>query len=361
MNLKNQKCNLLVVGAGGFIGASLLHRLVRTKPNWVIKGLDPFLDRVESLSSHPNLELKDGTMESEARWLAQAISEADIVLPLAAIADPRLYVADPLKVFALDFEANLHIVRQCVAAKTRLIFPSTSEVYGMASDMPFDEEKTNFVQGPIHKERWIYSASKQLLDRVIYAYGRHEDFDYTVFRPFNWIGSFLDHLDLESGGRGRVLVQFLGQILKGQDMKIAGDGSQKRCFTDIEDALDALVVILEKPAICRREILNIGNPSNEFCIRDFGERLHQIVCAHPLAPAVARKAKIVCEDANRVFGPGYQDLQRRVPAVEKAQKLLGWTPRVSLDESLSKIVDYHLKCLFGGKKHSVSVRQGGCA
>jgi nucleoside-diphosphate-sugar epimerase len=109
-----------------------------------------------------------------------------VVLPLAAIATPSTYVSDPLKVFKLDFEANLDIVKLAVAYKTRLIFPSTSEVYGMCTDELFDEELSHLVLGPISKQRWIYSCSKQLLDRVIYAYGIHEGLNYTIFRPFNF-------------------------------------------------------------------------------------------------------------------------------------------------------------------------------
>ena len=106
----------------------------------------------------------------------------------------HLYVQDPLRVFELDFEANLDIIRHVREYKKRIIFPSTSEVYGMCPDSEFDEEKSHLVTGPINKERWIYSTSKQLLDRVIYAYGKHKDLSYSLFRPFNWYGPRLDNI-----------------------------------------------------------------------------------------------------------------------------------------------------------------------
>ena len=113
---------------------------------------------------------------------------------LVAVATPATYVQNPLRVFELDFEANLAVIRLCVKYGKRVIFPSTSEVYGMSQDTEFDEEATHFVLGPTQKQRWIYSCSKQLLDRVIYAYGEQDKLPYTLFRPFNWIGAKQDDI-----------------------------------------------------------------------------------------------------------------------------------------------------------------------
>ena len=336
---------LFIIGIGGFIGSSLVEHILKHKPDWRVSGLDPNLDRLVPYASNPNLTMVSGIMESHGGWVDEQIEKSDAVLPLAAIADPRFYVQDPLRVFALDFEANLAIVRLCVRHHKRLIFPSTSEVYGMSSDIPFNEDTTNLVQGPIHRERWIYSTSKQLLDRVIYAYGKHEGLDYTLFRPFNWIGPYLDHVDLEHGGR-RVLVQFLGQILRGQDLRVSGDGSQRRCFTDIDDALSALMAILEHPRKAAGQIFNIGHPGNEYSVAEFAKTLLTIVREHPDAPACAGISKIVFEQPEAVFGAGYQDVLRRVPSIEKTKRVLGWTPRVSLDTSLKKITHFHIGRLF---------------
>jgi nucleoside-diphosphate-sugar epimerase len=338
---------LFIIGIGGFIGSSLVERILNHKPDWFVSGLDPNLDRLEPYGSHERLTAVSGTMASHAAWLEDQIKESDVVLPLAAIADPKLYVQDPLRVFELDFEANLAIVRLCVRHQKRLVFPSTSEVYGMSDDIPFDEDTTNLVQGPIHKERWIYSASKQLLDRVIYAYGKHEGLHYTLFRPFNWIGPYLDHVDLEHGGRGRVLVQFLGQIFRGQPLRVSGDGAQRRCFTDIDDALDALIAILENPGKAAGRIFNIGHPGNEYSVADFAKKLLEIVCAHPEAPACVAGSNIIFEQPESVFGAGYQDVLRRVPSIEKTKRLLDWAPKVSLDTSLKKITHFHIRRLFG--------------
>ncbi len=139
-----------------------------------------------------------------------------------AIATPATYVIDPLRVFELDFEANLDIVRKCVRYKKRVLFPSTSEVYGMSTDREFDEETSNFVLGPINKQRWIYACSKQLMDRVIHAYGMKQGLKYTLFRPFNWVGPKLDNILEPKEGSSRVLTQFIGNILREQGYPACG-------------------------------------------------------------------------------------------------------------------------------------------
>jgi nucleoside-diphosphate-sugar epimerase len=150
--------------------------------------------KLEDSLNHPRFHFFKGDMFSHMKWIEDHIQKCDVVLPLVAIANPTLYVKDPLRVFKLDFEANLDVVKLCVKHKKRIIFPSTSEVYGMCPDKEFNEETSNLVLGPIHKQRWIYSCSKQLLDRVIYAHGVHDNLDYTLFRPFNWVGPKLDNI-----------------------------------------------------------------------------------------------------------------------------------------------------------------------
>ncbi len=138
-----------------------------------------------------------------------------MILPLVAIATPIEYTRNPLRVFELDFEENLKIVRDCVKYGKRIIFPSTSEVYGMCTDANFDEDHSNLVVGPINKQRWIYSVSKQLLDRVIWAYGEKEGLRFTLFRPFNWMGPRLDNLNAARIGSSRAITQLILNLVEG--------------------------------------------------------------------------------------------------------------------------------------------------
>ncbi len=335
---------IFICGVNGFIGSSLLEVLLKKH---TVSGVDLQSHKIEPFLSHPQFHFFQADMTQEMSWVEQQIMKADVVLPLAAIANPALYVTDPLRVFALDFEANLPLVRLCVKHKKRLVFPSTSEVYGMCPDTVFDEETSPLVVGPIGKERWIYSASKQLLDRVIYAHGIRDTLDYTLFRPFNWIGPQLDTISLEKGGQGRVLVQFLGNIIRGKDIFLVDGGQQRRCFTDIADGVSALCTMIENEKGCAsRRIFNIGNPKNDVSIQAFATQLLELTRQHPLCPPLARHTQIQRVSGEDQYGPAYQDIPSRVPAICQAQKHLGWTPQVPLKDSLMRTVDYHLKRLF---------------
>ena len=182
---------ILILGVNGFIGHHLSQRIIKTT-DWEVYGMDMQTERVTDLLKHPRFHFFEGDITINKEWIEYHIKKCDTVLPLVAIATPATYVKEPLRVFELDFEANLPIVRACVRYGKRIIFPSTSEVYGMCGDEEFDPERSELVLGPINKPRWIYSCAKQLMDRVIHAYGMEQGLDYTLFRPFNWIGAGLD-------------------------------------------------------------------------------------------------------------------------------------------------------------------------
>src|SRR5205814_6217951 len=178
-----------------------------------------------------------------------------------------------LGVFELDFEAYIDVVRVCVKCGNRLIILSASEIYGMSPDALLDEEGSPLVYGPISKQRWIYAASKQLLDRVIFAYGVRDHLDYTLFRPFNFIGPNLDNVEEPKEGSSRVYTQFLSNVLYRRPIKLVDGAGQKRSFTYIDDAIEALLTILEnKEGRASRRIFNIGNPNNCISIRDLAQR-----------------------------------------------------------------------------------------
>jgi UDP-4-amino-4-deoxy-L-arabinose formyltransferase/UDP-glucuronic acid dehydrogenase (UDP-4-keto-hexauronic acid decarboxylating) len=254
-----------------------------------------------------------------------------------AIATPKLYLTDPLGVFHLDFEMNLNVVKQCVRYGKRIVFPSTSEVYGASSDPEFKEDETFLVLGPIHKERWIYACCKQLLDRVIYAYGTRGQLEFTLFRPFNWIGPRLDSLDAAKEGSSRVVTQFIAELLMKRPLSLVDGGSQKRCFTHVDDGIEALMKILEnKGDRCKGQIINIGNPNNECSIRDLAHLLKQIFMAHPKHRDDKVFSEVIETSSDSYYGKGYQDITTRKPNIEKAKALLGWTPKIGLEESLKK-------------------------
>jgi len=194
---------VLILGVNGFIGHHLSKRILETT-DWEVFGMDRSASRIGGFLAHPRFHFFEGDLTIHREWTEYHVKKCDVVLPLVAIATPATYVQSPLSVFELDFEANLPIIRWCVKYRKHVVFPSTSEVYGMCRDSEFDPEKSELIYGPIGKPRWIYACSKQLLDRVIAAYGQQEGLTYTLFRPFNWIGPKLDDILEPKEGRDKL-------------------------------------------------------------------------------------------------------------------------------------------------------------
>jgi nucleoside-diphosphate-sugar epimerase len=252
-------------------------------------------------------------------------------------------VKDPLRVFELDFEANLEIVRKCAKYRKRIIFPSTSEVYGMCPDPELDEETSPLVYGPISRQRWIYASSKQLLDRVIYAYGVRDGVDYTLFRPFNWIGPKLDNVMEPKEGSSRLFTQFISNVIFEKPLQLVDGGRQGRSFTYIDDGVDALLRIIEnKGGRASRQIFNIGNPANNVSVARLAKLIIAAFREFPEYREQAAKARTVVVSSGKYFGKYYQDIQRRVPSVAAIRRQLGWRPKVDLKTAIKLTLDYHL-------------------
>ncbi|TAL07569.1 MAG: bifunctional UDP-4-amino-4-deoxy-L-arabinose formyltransferase/UDP-glucuronic acid oxidase ArnA, partial [Porticoccaceae bacterium] len=238
-----RRTRVLILGVNGFIGNHLTERLLASD-RYDVYGLDINSDGVARFFSHPRFHFVEGDISIHTEWLEYHVKKCDVILPLVAIATPIEYVRNPLRVFELDFEENLKIVRYCVKYNKRIVFPSTSEVYGMCDDDSFDEDNSRLIVGPINKQRWIYSVSKQLLDRVIWAYGQKTGLRFTLFRPFNWLGERLDSLQAARIGSSRVITQFIVNLVDGTPINLIDGGAQKRCFTDIRDGIGALFAII---------------------------------------------------------------------------------------------------------------------
>ncbi len=330
---------ILILGVNGFIGHHLSQRILNTT-DWEVYGMDMQTERISDLLEHKRFHFFEGDITINKEWIEYHIRKCDVVLPLVAIATPSTYVKQPLKVFELDFEANLPIVRSCVKYGKRIVFPSTSEVYGMCHDDEFDSDTSELVCGPINKPRWIYSCSKQLMDRVIFAYGMDGGLDFTLFRPFNWIGSGLDNIHTPKEGSSRVITQFFGHIVRGEPIKLVDGGTQKRAFTYIDDGIDALVKIIDNPNnIASGKIYNIGNPKNNFSVRELATMMLELAKAYPEYRDNAAKVKMLDTTSGEYYGKGYQDVQNRVPKITNTCEELHWQPTTNMADALKKIFD----------------------
>ncbi len=340
---KQRKKNVLILGVNGFIGNHLSERLLDSG-RYEVYGMDLSTNAINRLLERPGFHFKEGDIGILREWIEYHARKCDIILPLVAIATPIEYVRNPLRVFELDFEENLRIVRHCVKYKKRLIFPSTSEVYGMCTDPEFDEQRSNFVLGPIHKQRWIYSCSKQMLDRVIWAYGATNGLKFTLFRPFNWVGPRLDSLASARIGSSRVITQFILNLVEGMPIRLVDGGSQKRCFTDVNDGIDCLFKIIEdRNNCCNGRIFNIGNPDNEKSMAELAEILIDKFSTHPLRKHFPPFAGIRRIEARTFYGDGYQDVEHRRPSIRQAKTLLGWEPVVPFARSVEDTLDFFLR------------------
>lgn len=354
-----RKTRVLILGVNGFIGNHLSERLLRDG-NYEVYGLDIGSDAIERLKSNPDFHFVEGDISIHTEWIEYHIKKCDVVLPLVAIATPIEYTRNPLRVFELDFEENLKLVRYCVKYNKRVIFPSTSEVYGMCTDANFDEDTSNLVVGPINKQRWIYSVSKQLLDRVIWAYGQ-KGLKFSLFRPFNWMGPRLDRLDSARIGSSRAITQLILHLVEGTPIRLVDGGAQKRCFTDVDDGIEALARIIDNEGgRCDGQIVNIGNPDNEASIRQLGEELLRQFEAHPLRSNFPPFAGFREVESRSFYGDGYQDVSHRKPSIENARRLLNWEPSVELAETIGKTLDFFLREALaersGGAPHAVPLK-----
>jgi UDP-4-amino-4-deoxy-L-arabinose formyltransferase/UDP-glucuronic acid dehydrogenase (UDP-4-keto-hexauronic acid decarboxylating) len=338
-----RKKSVLILGVDGFIGNALSERLLDSG-NYEVHGMDLRSDYIERLLDRPGFHFAEGDISIHREWIEYHIRKCDIIIPLVAIATPIEYTRNPLRVFELDFEENLRVVRYCVKYGKRIIFPSTSEVYGMCDEENFDEDHSSLILGPIRMQRWIYSCCKQLLDRVIWAYGQQEALEFTLFRPFNWVGPRLDSLSSARIGSSRAITQLILNLVEGTPIQLIDSGNQKRCFTDVSDGVECLYRIIEnRKRACDGQIINIGNPENESSIKQLAELLVAEFEKHPLRAKFPPFAGFREVESRSYYGEGYQDMEHRKPSIKNAGRLVGWTPSIGLEQSVRETLDFFLR------------------
>jgi UDP-apiose/xylose synthase len=201
------------------------------------------------------------------------------------------------------------------------------------------EDETALFLGPVHKERWSYACAKQLLERVIWAHGQHAGLPFTIVRPFNVIGPRMDFLPgLDGEGVPRVLASFMSALLRGEPLPLVDGGQQRRSFISVGDFTEGVLRILERPAACRGEILNLGNGANDASVRELAEALAAAYARCVPGAPPARLAEVSAQD---FYGPGYDDTRERMPDMNKAERLLDFHPTTTLAAMLPEIVaDY---------------------
>ena len=346
---------ILALGAGGFIGSHLTHRLL--DEGHAVTAVDLDSGKVTDCLNHPNLTFLQDDIRKPGWDLDGLVADSDLVIDLIAYANPGLYIRIPLEVFHLNFIENLKIAEACVRHGKRLIQFSTCEVYGRSAaslkhaqladpedpiHATFSEDTSELILGPVSKHRWIYSCAKQLLERVLHAYGIEQGFNYTIIRPFNFIGPKIDFLLNEKEGIPRVFSFFMDALLNGTRMQLVDGGTARRCYTYIDDAIECTYRIVEnRGGVCDRQIVNIGSPRNEISIRRMAETMREIYTENFRDPAV-QLPEIISVTGEEFYGRGYDDSDRRIPDIAKARALLGWEPVWGVRELLETTMRYYV-------------------
>jgi len=331
--------NVAVLGAGGFIGSHMVQHLLHREEHSIV-GIDITDEKLEGISGPAFTFHHANTMEAP-ELLEEVVRDSDVVVDLIAYANPSIYVESPLEVYRLNFEANLKIVEYCIRHKKRLMQYSTAEIYGKPAEgiTQYTEESTDFVYGPVTKQRWIYAAAKQLLERVIHAHGLRGELEYTIIRPFNFVGSRFDYLvDAGSMGGPRVFAHYMSALLQDGPMYLVDGGEQMRAFTHIEDANKAFQTLIDHPDETRNEAYNIGNPANNTSIRGLAETMRAIY--HEMTGRESG-SELVDVSGREFYGEGYEDTSRVPPDISKLGAL-GWQPTRDLHTTFSDAMAAYL-------------------
>lgn len=322
MSKRSKLKKIVVTGGGGFIGSYICEELL--KKNYHVTAIDTSSGaKVDHLQSNPRFKFIHGSI-TDVDLMEHEICDSQMIFHLAAIADPKLYVANPLSVLQVDVKASIEIFRLASLHGTKVVFSSTSEIYGVNPKVPWKETDQR-VLGSTHINRWCYSTAKATCEHYLFALNQREQLPFLIYRFFNVYGPKLDDL-----GHGRVMTMFLKNFLSGDPVEIHGDGSQTRTFVYVTDAVDAMIrlAFLKK---AENEVFNIGT-SKEISI-------HQL--AHLMKKVGKFKSKINFVPYKKAFGGSYEDIPRRCPDITKLKSYIPWKPKVSLEEGIANTIEYY--------------------
>ena len=314
---------VLITGGAGFIGSHLAEALLeRGDEVYVLDDLSTgSIDNIEHLKGAKGFRYTIETVMNEPST-AEQVDRVDVVVHLAAAVGVRLIVESPVHTIETNVHGTETVLKLANKKKKRVLLASTSEVYGKSVEFPFRED-SDLVMGPTNKGRWSYACSKAIDEFLALAYYKEKKLPVTVVRLFNTVGP------RQTGRYGMVIPNFVRQALAGAPITVHGDGSQRRCFTDVSDVVRALLGLIDNPGAVG-EVFNVGS-QQEISILD-------------LAKKVKAKAKsaseIVFVPYEKAYEEGFEDMQRRIPDTSKIEKLIGYRPTVSLEKILERVIEH---------------------
>jgi UDP-glucose 4-epimerase len=310
----------LITGGAGFIGSHLAERLLDRGDHVVL--LDNLstgsMENIRHLKTSDRMEYHLDSIENR-QLVAELVDDADVIVHLAAAVGVRLIVESPVRTIETNVNGTQHILEAAAKKRKLVVTASTSEVYGKSTQVPFREE-SDLVLGPTTKGRWSYAASKALDEFLALSYWKEKKVPVIVVRLFNTVGP------RQTGRYGMVLPNFVRQALDNAAISVYGDGKQSRCFCDVRDTVHALIKLIDSDRSIG-EVINIGN-TEEISIEDLALRVK-------LRTASSSSIEFIPYD--KAYEPGFEDMMRRVPCVDKLHDITGFRPQTPLNEIIDRV------------------------
>ena len=310
-----------ITGGCGFIGSHLAESLLNA--NHKVLVVDDLstgaYSNVEHLDGQPGFEIQIGSILDED-LTSNAVQNCDAVFHLASAVGVRLIMEQPVRTIETIFQGTDLVLRCASRYRRPTLITSTSEVYGKSNDIPFREDGDR-LEGPTHVHRWAYACAKSLDEFLALAHWKESRFPVVIARLFNTVGP------RQTGHYGMVIPTFVQRALANEDIVVHGDGSQSRCFAHVADVVEGLVGLQQAPQ-AYGQVVNLGS-TDEITILELAQRVKQ---------ATGSGSEICFADYTEAFGDGFEDMQRRVPSIQKAKELIGWQPSRSLDQILLDVI-----------------------
>jgi UDP-glucose 4-epimerase len=313
----------LITGGAGFIGSHLCEALV-ADGHWVT-AIDDLstgsLENIQGLRGKPNFQFVRETIHN-AQVLDRLSSQAEVIIHLAAAVGVKLIVEDPVRTINTNVMGTEAVLETANRYGCKVLIASSSEVYGKGVSAPFREDDDCLI-GPTTHSRWSYAASKMVDEFLGLAYQRQFGLPVVVMRFFNTIGP------RQTGQYGMVAPRFVRQALRGEPIQVYGDGEQTRCFADVADVVAATAELAEIPQAVG-QVFNIGS-TEEISINALAERIIALT---------GSRSTILHVPYDEAYAPGFEDMRRRAPCIEKIRRLIGYQPRCTLEDTLRKVIAF---------------------
>jgi len=326
MHSKNK--HFLITGGAGFIGSHLADALLAQGASvTVIDNLSTGrFENIEHLVGRPGFRFAIDTITNQM-VMDRLVSECNVIFHLAAAVGVELIVQDPVRVIETNIMASHAVLEAAARYRKKVLLVSTSEIYGKTAKVPFGEDDDR-VLGPTTKSRWSYSESKAIEEFLGLAYYRKINLPVVICRLFNTVGP------RQTGQYGMVVPRFVQQALQGKPITVYGDGSQSRCFSNVKDVVRAMIALVT----CKQaegQVFNVGT-TNEISILDLARKIVSLV-----APGENPDERIVFIPYDEAYEPGFEDMHRRVPDIDKIKAVTGWKPEISLEDTLNQIIAHY--------------------